>query len=240
MRKTITAVFYNEEYLLPWWLMHHKQYFDHGVLINYASTDNSVSIIKDICPTWEIVESRNKFFGAKEIDDEVMDIETRITGWKICLNITEFLVGDYSILDNTPKTGHVIPCCVMADNTPDTIPEYILPLIKQKFNGIHYNEGASKIRRSRYIHNKTYYMYPLGRHIDQSFSTEQLVVLWYGYAPYNEQTIKRKLQIQNRIPVSDFQQGFGTQHKTNEDALKTIYQNYLPFCKDLSQELFMR
>ena len=38
MRKTITAVFYNEEYLLPWWLMHHKQYFDHGVLINYAST----------------------------------------------------------------------------------------------------------------------------------------------------------------------------------------------------------
>jgi len=239
MRKTIIAVFYNEEYLLPWWLNHHKQYFDHGILINYASTDNSVNIIKDICPTWEIVESRNKLFGAKEVDDEVTDIETRIDGWKICLNVTEFLTGDYSILDETLSGRHILPCCVMVDNEPDVIPDPNKSLVKQKTFGMHYNEGASKIRRSRIIHNKRLYVYPLGRHFDQSHTTDKLVVLWYGFSPYNQEIIKRKLQIQNRIPVSDFMQGFGTQHKTDENSLKDIYQNYILICKDLSQESFM-
>ncbi len=56
MYKTIISHFYNEEYLLPWWLEHHKKYFNHGIMINYASTDNSVSIIKQICPDWTAIE----------------------------------------------------------------------------------------------------------------------------------------------------------------------------------------
>ena len=55
MRKTVVTHFFNEEYLLPWWLEHHKKYFDHGVMIDYNSTDSSVEIIKKICPTWTIV-----------------------------------------------------------------------------------------------------------------------------------------------------------------------------------------
>jgi len=31
---------YNEEYLLPFWLKHHKKIFDHGVIIDNFSTDN--------------------------------------------------------------------------------------------------------------------------------------------------------------------------------------------------------
>ena len=112
MRKTITAVFYNEEYLLPWWLEHHKKYFDHGVLFNYDSTDRSVEIIKDICPTWEIKTSKNRVFDAALVDKEIMEFEPSIEGWKICLNVTEFLVGDFSVLDETPNKQLTIPCSV--------------------------------------------------------------------------------------------------------------------------------
>ena len=99
MYKTIISHFYNEEYLLPWWLEHHKKYFNHGIMINYASTDNSVSIIRQICPDWTVINSRNQFFDAKLIDDEVSDVESTVNGWKTCLNTTEFLVGDYSLLN---------------------------------------------------------------------------------------------------------------------------------------------
>ena len=74
MKPTLVSHFYNEDYLMPWWLEHHKDMFDHGIMIDYSSTDNSVDIIKEICPHWEIRQSRNQFFGAREIDAEVEDI----------------------------------------------------------------------------------------------------------------------------------------------------------------------
>jgi hypothetical protein len=72
MKKTIISHFYNEEYLLPWWLMHHAKYFDDGILINYASDDRSVELIKFYCPNWTIVDSKNEFFDAALIDQEVI------------------------------------------------------------------------------------------------------------------------------------------------------------------------
>ena len=90
--KSIICHFYNEEYLLPWWLEHHKKYFDYGLMINYKSTDRSVEIINEICPEWQVVDSVNPEFSAAEVDDEVMYYEEQIPGWKIALNVTEFLV----------------------------------------------------------------------------------------------------------------------------------------------------
>ena len=106
--KTIISHFYNEEYLLPWWLNHHKKYFDYGLMINYASTDRSVEIINKICPDWKVVDSVNKEFAAKDCDEEVEHYEKRISGWKICLNITEFLVGDFSLLNTDNKNEYYI------------------------------------------------------------------------------------------------------------------------------------
>ena len=81
--KSIISHFYNEEYLLPWWLEHHKKYFDYGLMINYNSTDRSVEIIKDICPDWQIVNSTNEQFDALRVDSEVSYYEEQIPGWKI-------------------------------------------------------------------------------------------------------------------------------------------------------------
>ena len=50
MKTTVITHFWNEEILLPYWLKHHLELFDHGILINYRSTDKSVEIIKELAP----------------------------------------------------------------------------------------------------------------------------------------------------------------------------------------------
>ena len=236
MHKTIISHFYNERYLLPWWLEHHKKYFDHGIMIDYASTDNSLNIIRQICPEWTVISSRNQFFDAKLIDDEVSDIESTVSGWKTCLNTTEFLVGDYSLLNNSTDHEIRVPCFIMVDNQPDNQPNYSRPLIEQKHHGIHYHGRDPLARRPRLIHNKNRVDYPLGRHYPD-YNTEALKVLWYGWSPFNSKTLDRKLQIQNRIPESDKARGFGTQHIADQHKLNTIfYKDYFPFAVDLKSE----
>jgi hypothetical protein len=236
MHKTIISHFYNEEYLLPWWLEHYKKYFDHGIMINYASTDNSVSIIKQTCPEWTIINSRNQFFDAKLIDEEVMDIESTVAGWKTCLNTTEFLVGDYSIMNEVADQEIIAPCFIMVDSQPDNQPTYSKSLIEQKHHGIHYHGRDPLARRPRLIHNKNRVTYPLGRHYPD-YNTEKLKVLWYGWSPFNNKTLDRKLQIQDRIPEADKARGFGSQHIADEHKLNAIfYKDYLPFAVDLKSE----
>ena len=237
MYKTIISHFYNEEYLLPWWLEHHKKYFNHGIMINYASTDSSVSIIRQLCPDWTIINSRNEFFDAKLIDEEVMDIESKVLGWKTCLNTTEFLVGDFSLLNNTPNQEITVPCFIMVDIEPEVLPSYDKPLIEQKYYGIHYHGRDPLARRPRLIHNKIRVDYPLGRHYPD-FITDKLKVLWYGWSPFNKRTLDRKLQIQNRIPDTDKARGFGSQHIANEEKLNVIFRkDYLPFAINLKSEI---
>ena len=236
MHKTIISHFYNEEYLLPWWLEHHKKYFDHGIMIDYASTDNSVNLIRQICPEWTVISSRNQFFDAKLIDDEVSDIESTVSGWKTCLNTTEFLIGDYSIMNDRAESEIRVPCFIMVDNQPDNQPNYSKPLIEQKHHGIHYRGRDPLARRPRLIHNKNRVDYPLGRHYP-GYNTEALKVLWYGWSPFNSKTLDRKLQIQNRIPESDKVRGFGTQHIADQHKLNTIfYKDYFPFAVDLKSD----
>lgn len=235
MIKTVISHFYNEEYLLPWWLNHHKQIFDHGIMINYASTDNSVEIIKSICPSWEVIDSRNSEFGAEAVDSEVSGIEATVDGWKIALNTTEFIIGDFSVL-NDNFTRHEIPVSVMVDSEPENLPDVTKSLILQKSHGIHYKEGGFVIRKGRLIHREPFVTYTPGRHV--GISTISLMILWYGWSPFNDNLIKRKLQIQHRIPMIDRSRGFGAEHITDIDNLKNQYNKYLLQSRDLSHDIF--
>jgi len=210
--KSVISHFYNEEYLLPWWLNHHKKYFDYGLMINYKSTDNSVKIIKEICPDWQIVDSVNPEFSAKDCDEEVMYYEDQIDGWKIALNVTEFLYGDYKSLDEIEKQKYFyIPSFYFVDDKDDSNPDLNIPLHDQIFNGIDYKDKPH-LRRLRCLHNSKM-NYPLGRHFENyEDTTEDFVIFSYGFAPMNESVIKRKLQIQHRIPQIDKRRGFGTEH----------------------------
>ena len=46
--RLVISHFFDEEFMLPWWLRHHRELFDHGILIDYASTDRSVEICREL------------------------------------------------------------------------------------------------------------------------------------------------------------------------------------------------
>lgn len=87
--------FINEELLLPYWLKHHLPIFDHAVLIDYGSTDNSLDIIRQLAPHWEVRRTTVSEFKEPFIGDEVQAIEEEFgETWKVALNVTEFLLCD--------------------------------------------------------------------------------------------------------------------------------------------------
>lgn len=235
MKKTILCHFYNEEYMLPWFLNHHKEIFDHGVMIDYHSTDRSVEIIREICPTWDIVSSRNPNFQADMIDYEVMDIEKDIEGWRICLNVTEQLIGDYSILDDAPRQL-LVPSVFFVDCDRDRPVTHELPLYKQKTDGFSFDKYFLE-RRARSLHNIPV-EYPIpGRHYG-NYTTDELAIFYYGWCPFNDEALARKLQIQTQIPLVDRQRNWGFHHITNKETLTYRLENeFVPRCRDLTKEI---
>jgi len=143
--RTVICHFFNEEYLLPWWLKHHRELFDHGVMINHASTDLSVEIIRTLTPSWRIVNSTLLEFDAFLTDFEVMQYERELPGWKIALNVTEFCMPTIT-LDNLEKNllaiqrkGCAFSGFVMVDENPDRTLNIDIPLPLQCFYGIDEN-----------------------------------------------------------------------------------------------------
>jgi hypothetical protein len=237
--KSIISHFYNEEYLLPWWLEYHKKYFDYGLMIDYNSTDNSVEIIKDICPDWQIVQSINSAFNAKEVDEEVMYYEEQIPGWKISLNTTEFLIGNYKLLqDIEEEKKYYIPCFYFVDDKDNSYPNQGIPLYEQLFYGVDYEEYPD-LRKLRCLHN-TIEKYNVGRHyMNYQDTSKDFIIFNYGYAPMNEYFISRKLQIQNKIPLSDKIRGFGVEHHNYGKGLteKDVYDK-LNELREISKNLY--
>lgn len=246
MKKTLLCHFYNEEWMLPWFLTHHKQIFDHGIMIDYHSTDRSVEIIKKICPTWAIITSRNPDFQADTIDTEVNDIEAGIEGWKICLNVTEQLIGDYSILDDTPRQL-LVPSVFFVDCDRQRTVTQDKPLYEQKTDGFMFSDNAQNFfeRRSRSLHNIPVH-YPAestqtcmapGRHWN-TYNTDKIVTFYYGWCPFDQGQLARKLQIQTQIPLIDRQLNRGFHHITNQETLTYRLENeFIPRARDISKEI---
>jgi hypothetical protein len=222
---TVLCHFYNEEYLLPWWLEHHKKIFDHGIMLNYGSTDGSVDLIKQICPHWTIVNSPNKHFSVFELDREMFELERPVQGWRIVLNVTEFLLANKSQLKNY-HDDIFIDSLTMVTPREDMYKEpiYSKELLKQCTHGIHpetiyntYTYTDTKINhtdcmryRSEFYRKlaKTLKKYPTGRHYKRSrefivkpaFNTSpDFLIAWFGYSPFTENLLKRKLQMKDRI-----------------------------------------
>lgn len=246
MQKTIISHFYNEEYLLPQWLGHHKKFFDHGILIDYNSTDSSCDIIKTICPEWTVIKTKNEYFDSKEIDIEISQIEKDIEGWKICLNTTEFLVGDYSILStiNQP-TQLFIGNYVFVDEYTKHI-DNNSPIYYQFHNGYHSHIRGSNLglgdRQLRSLHNKQI-KYPSqgGRHFTCKESTDNLYIFYYAYLIGIEEIINRKIQIKNKISKYEIKRLSRHPHHPNmvtrDSFIEKIKKYQLPKCKDMRVEI---
>lgn len=180
----VVSHFLNEELLLPFWLRHHVPLFDHGVMIDYGSTDRSVEIIRELAPKWEIRKTKAPRFAEPFIGDEVMAIEQEFptTAWKAAINVTEFLVcadlrafvSDFEkAFPNLP--GFKATGVLMVDSPEEEQSELIgdAPLLLQRAHGIVERRGETnpvimgvcyKPSRCRFIHRIRHGGYLAGRH----------------------------------------------------------------------------
>ncbi len=221
---TCISHIYNEEYLLPFWLEHHKNIFDNIIIIDYKSTDNSIEICKKICPNIKIITTRNANFGAIEIDQEIMDIENQIDGIKMVLNVTEFLFCEKPIKEIFNEYNEKISLSINCFSCYS----------KKKYNVYNTYELFSNLlnddikfhtdRFTRQIHNYKNGNYTLGRHDthNKTFLTNKLHIIWFGFYPMNDLLIKRKLQIKDNIPERDKNNGWGFQHLFSIDKILSI------------------
>lgn len=236
MKKTLISHFYNEEYLLPWFLRHHQQIFDHGIMIDYQSTDRSREIIQELCPTWDIVPSRNAWFDPGPVDQEVIDIENSIDGWKICLNVTEHLIGDYSLLNDQPQQ-FLIPSFFFVDTNPEVEADADIPLYQQKYQGFAYwdqDQACFQQRQARSLHNMPIQYHGMGRHFVQ-YNTQELAIFYYGWSPLNEVAMQRKLSMGDKIP--DWIVA-GRHHTFPRSWIEDRYNNvFLPWTRDLRSDI---
>jgi|DEB19_MinimDraft_3_1074340.scaffolds.fasta_scaffold42494_2 hypothetical protein len=236
MRKTLISHFYNEEYLLPWFLNHHKKIFDHGIMIDYHSTDSSCDIIRTICPDWEIIKSKNQYFDPQPVDNEVVEIESRIDGWKICLNVTEQIIGNYEIM-TTDGGQHLLPNFFFVDLTREEELDYSIPLYYQKKDGFAFFDNNGSLfseRCSRSIHTGTVSYPGAGRHFTH-YTTDELVIFYYGWCPFNEKAINRKLGMSVKVPewISS-----GRHHTFPREWMEERHKNdFLPKTRNLENDI---
>lgn len=253
---TVIAHFHNEEYLLPWWIEHHLKFFEHGILINHHSTDKSIEIIKSLAPSWEIIDTKLSSFDAFLNDLEVMSIENKVDGWKIALNITEFLIPSIPLesiknllikegLNGCTATGFII-----CDENIDCHPSYGYPLPLQKHFGINDNlvtdpalRAKLKIgpfpERNRFLHKNSIGAYHPGRHKsflpEAAYRTPLLLIFHYAYAPWNQRFLQRKMAIGNRVSSEDIQRGWGAQHLRDLENLESSRAAFNDYLEDLSK-----
>jgi hypothetical protein len=243
MQLTVITHIWNEEFLLPFWLKHHREIFDHGVIIDYNSTDRSVEICRELCPHWEVVTSTDDLFYAEGCDQQVMEQERRFPDWKMALNITEFLFESdlHGYLDRFDQEFPHAPAIwtrtyMMVDPVEKRCQPVNpkLPLVIQRWHGMLAPDGWG---RERLLHRAADGKYQPGRHRSDwhAMNRADLLLLWFNYSPYD--LIKpRKLQIQYQLPQCDIDIGRGHHHIRSEEQLDEQFLDLASRTTDLCQD----
>lgn len=241
---TVICHFYNEEILLPYWLKHHYPLFDHGIMINYASTDESLNIIGELAPTWEIRDSQNKMFGAADCDNEVMAIERELAGWKIALSATEFLLPPRDGMkpalklfeQKWPNLAGFTCQGVQIFNTPEQQFRSFTEesLLFQYTNGFIEDENTMPTR-CRLMHRSEDGRYNLGRHSTKHNvpRATDMFVVWFG--ALIELRKHRYRMHKPRIPIEQKQAGTAYQYFWTDEDHEKAWKNELRYCYNLME-----
>jgi hypothetical protein len=251
---TVICHVFNEDLLLPYWVRHHRELFDHGILIDYASTDRTVDVWRELAPaSWQVVPSRNRDFAGRTIDDEVMDYERlRAPGWTVTLNVTEFLVHEdlRSYLADLHESMRPFTGCIalhsyvmvdaLAREAAYDRPLDERPLWEQRWHG--YRDPA-RVRGARFMHAQRDGAYGPGRHSTKHAWTpapgDAPLILWWGWSPWPH-VRARRLQIQTRIPQSDLKLGRGVQHVASPQVLDARFAFECSRAKNLLDDQALR
>lgn len=240
---TLFAHVCNEALMLPYWLRHHRHLFDHGVIVDRGSTDGTLDILRELVPDWEVVSSRNPVFDARDCDREMMALEACHDGWKIILNVTEFLFHDdlrgylADFERAHPEVSSLaIPMAVMVDprEMSDVPPDPEVALWRQRSHGVPPAESAWSFR---YLHRERDGAYTAGRHGSRHASRrdEQLLILRYSWSPYVIVRQRAPL-IQSASAAADMTMGLGYLHLVTPEQLDAHYAEWALRAVDLREE----
>jgi|SRR5262245_24349255 len=247
MRRQLTVVcqFRNEEVYLPYWLRHHTRLFDHGVLLDYGSTDGSVEIIRRLAPTWEVRPSRNAKFDVLGVDAEIMDVEREFSGWKMSLNVTEFLLHHdlNEFLDEFeachPGASGLVTTGFIIQDMPEQldIPLTGKDLWWQRHFGCPEPDPCFKewVSRRRLLHRASHGNYLPGRHenLVSRIQNPVLNLFWYGWCPLTLK-LKRNQSTRPMLAEDDLKRGWYSHHAfTERQVIEYWADRYLPNCYDL-------
>lgn len=213
MSTLITHIF-NEEFLLPYFINHHREMFDQVFVIDYNSTDKSKELVGDLAPHWKLLDPPTPSFDPVKLDKYIMFLEKELTGPRIALTVTEFLLGDPNLAN-----GQIIIPSVSAVNMPEDAP-FIFgkPFHEQRKFGIY--SGASLVtteisdlnlnvsevlnnsflnreKTGRSIHSSPV-TYEIGRHFHAGLESAFLIYR-VSNCFVSEQMYRRRLQIQDKL-----------------------------------------
>lgn len=246
--RTIITHFFNESFMLPFWLRHHLPLFDYGILIDHGSTDNSAAICRQLAPHWRYVRSRLDCFDAALTDAEVMRWEWDLAGFKLVLNVSEFLAATPESLDwmDTQlgvRNGAWLQAKIMIDSSPDVMPDPSRSLLESKSSGLFQSELLARlprgeqdslhrllqINRARLYHQAHCGCYWEGRHntnlsIPGACDPSCAHICWYMFSPWCEPFRERKLAFRSRLPENDLRNGRGFQHAWGRPELDTNFR----------------
>ena len=220
---TLITHVYNESYFIPFWLQHHKKLFDHLIVIDYHSTDNTVELCHTLWPGCDVRPSQNTMFDAAIVDEEVMQIESTLEGVKIVLNVTEFLFCKrhlHTLFADQEQHSYMIPTY-----SPYSVRIYNPTTLHELFRNLFNSDVTYHTDRGhRQLHNYATGNYSIGRHgtSNPHTHTESLFIMWFGFYPMNHSLLSRKMQIQTKIPQSDKDKGFGFQHLYSSQQIQTL------------------
>lgn len=211
MATTVITHIYNEAFLLPIWLRHHREKFDHGIIVDYGSTDNAREIVRELTPHWEFRDTGLDSFQANVLDSVINSIERRIVGTRIVLTVTEFLLGQ----PRRAERRHLIPQIVLINMDDNLQFDPQQPFHKQVTWGLGSDTESTAPWWSRSMHQApTNYGVDgsmTGRHYHGIDNGEYLIYR-VSNCYVSPEMLDRRLQIQHRIPEQDKQQQMGVQH----------------------------
>ena len=247
MASVLISSIYNEEYLLPQWLEHHTKLFDHGVIVDSFCTDQSMDMVRELAPDWEIIKTRLDYYHEPGHTREMEAIEMRFPGdWKMVVNTTEFLmVKNLNVhiqkLEEEGVKATRTNGVVMVDRHPN-VDTY--NLLRDKYYGYFESDltednldcmGNKNRVRSRLLHCHEHGRYTSGRHTNEWTNNidYSLFLCWFYWCPWNEQMRDRiRNYINNITPeqieqTRDFNEAWKERYIVTDQIMEERYRHEL-------------
>jgi hypothetical protein len=222
---TIYTITYNEEIMIEFFINHYRNIFPNCNIVIYDnySTDNTVSIAKDLGCEINYYDSNNNLSDSKFLEIKNNCWRDSKTDWVIVCDCDELIQINEEDLINESKNGTTLfkfkgfnimnteddlDLESLSYGFADTMYDKVILFNKSKISNINYNPGC-------------HLAYPTG---DVSYSKSIYNLLHYKYLGV-KYTVDRYKIFAERLSDENLRYGWSTHYLTKENKIVDIYKN---------------